>query len=60
LYDKKEPGSSGYKKHAETAYLSCLADVKRAESERMMITLKEKEMALQFKQQEQATKLQET
>jgi hypothetical protein len=60
LYDKKEPGSSGYKKHVETAYLSCLADVKRAESERMMITLKEKEMALQLRQQEQATKLQET
>lgn len=60
LYDKKEPSSSGYKKHAETAYLSCLADVKRAESERMMITLKEKEMAFQLKQQEQATKLQET
>ena len=60
LYEKKEPGSSGYKKHAETAYLSCLADVKKAESERMMITLKEKEMALQLKQQEQATKLQET
>jgi len=28
LYDSKPSSSSGYKKHAETAYLSCLADCK--------------------------------
>jgi len=34
LFDKKESSGSGFKKHTETAYLSCLADVKRADNER--------------------------
>jgi hypothetical protein len=59
LYDKKEATSSGYKKHAKTAYLSCLVDVKRAENEKYLITLKEKEFNLQMAQQEQESKLEE-
>jgi hypothetical protein len=60
LYDKKEATSSGYKKQAETAYLSCLADVKRVENEKYLITLKEKEFNLQMAQQERASKLEES
>ncbi len=41
LYDKKEAASSGFKRHAETAYLSCLADNKRLDNEKSMIKLKE-------------------
>jgi hypothetical protein len=48
LYDSKQGsgGSGGYKKHSETAYLSCLADCKRAENENVMILLKGKELEL--------------
>ena len=48
LYDSKQGsgGSGAYKKHSETAYLSCLADCKRAENENAMILLKGKELEL--------------
>ncbi len=59
LYDKKESSSSGFKKHAETAYLSCLADVKRADNEKSLISLREKEMNLKLVEQERADKLEE-
>jgi hypothetical protein len=41
LYDKKEPTSSGFKRHAETAYLSHLADNKRLDNEKSIIKIKE-------------------
>jgi hypothetical protein len=37
LYDKKEPSSSGFKRHAETAHLCCLADNKRLDNEKSML-----------------------
>jgi hypothetical protein len=53
----KESSSSGFKKHTETAYLSCLADVKRADNEKNLISLREKEMNLRLVEQERADKL---
>jgi hypothetical protein len=41
LYDKKESSSSGFKRHAENAYLICLADNKRLDNEKAMIKLQE-------------------
>jgi hypothetical protein len=59
LNDWKESNTTGFKKHAETAYLSCLADVKRADNEKNLIILSEKEMNLKRLEQEQADKLEE-
>jgi hypothetical protein len=39
LYDSKPSGSIGYKKHAEAAYLSFLADCKQVDNEMEMIKL---------------------
>jgi hypothetical protein len=60
LFDKKESSSSGLKKHAKAAYLSCLADVKRADNEKSLISLTEKEMNLKLLEQEQDYKLEGT
>jgi hypothetical protein len=62
LYDKKEPASSGFKRHAETAYLSCLADNKRLDNEKSMIKLKEiefnqKAMEAELAQREKSSRL---
>jgi hypothetical protein len=57
LYDRKE---AQHKKQAEKAYVSCLADVKWAENETSMTMLKKKEFNFQLKQQEQASKLEQT
>jgi hypothetical protein len=57
LFDKKESSCSGFKKHTETAYLGCLADVKRADNERSMITIWQKEMELKLLELERADKL---
>ena len=62
LYDKKESSSSGFKRHAETAYLSCLADNKRLDNEKAMIKLKEfelhqKTMELQVSEKEKSHRL---
>jgi hypothetical protein len=45
LYDSKQGsgGSGTYKKHSERAYLSCLANCRRAENEIAMILLRGKE-----------------
>jgi hypothetical protein len=45
LYDSKQGsgGSGTYKKDSETAYLSCLANCRRAENEIAMILLRGKE-----------------
>jgi hypothetical protein len=52
LYDSKPSGSSGYKKHAETAYLSCLADCKCADNEMEMIRIRKEEMAIKKAERE--------
>ena len=59
LYDSKQGSSSGYKKHAETAYLTCLADCKRADNEKEMILMKQSELdfrrdELELRRQEKA------
>jgi hypothetical protein len=54
LYDSKASATSGYKKHAETAYLSCLADCKRADNEMEMIKLRKEEMAIKKAECERA------
>ncbi len=59
-HDNKEASSSSHKKHAKTAYLSCLADVKRAENKKYLILLKEKEFNLQMAQQERASKFEDS
>ena len=52
LYDSKQGSSSGYKKHAETAYLSCLADCKCAVNEMEMIRIRKEEMAIKKAERE--------
>jgi len=59
LYDSKPSSSSGYKKHAETAYLSCLADCKRADNELEMIKLRKEEMSIKKVERERADTLEE-
>jgi len=59
LFDKKESSGSGFKKHTETAYLSCLADVKRADNERSLISMRQKEMELKLLELERADKLED-
>ena len=54
LYDSKPSASSGYKRHAETAYLSCLADCKRADNEMEMIKLRKEEMTIKKAERERA------
>jgi hypothetical protein len=46
LYDRKPSSTSGYKEHAESAYLSCLADCKRADNELEVIKLRREEMSI--------------
>jgi hypothetical protein len=57
LFDKKESSRSGFKKHTEMAYLSCLADVKRAENERSMISMRQKAMELKVLELERVARL---
>jgi hypothetical protein len=59
VYDKKEPSSSGFKRHAKTSYSSCLADNKRLDNEKSMIKLNEialnqKTMELQVAEREKS------
>ena len=54
LFDKKEASSSGYKKHSETAYLTVLADCKKADNEKALIQLREKELQVKTNEQERA------
>ncbi len=54
LYDSKPSATNGYKRHAETAYLSCLADCKRADNELEMIRLKKDELVIKKAEQERA------
>jgi hypothetical protein len=54
LYDSKSSSTSGYKRHAETAYLSCLADCKRADNELEMIKLRKEELNIKKAEQERA------
>jgi hypothetical protein len=57
LYDKKEASTAtGFKKHAETVYLSCLADIKRQDNERLMLSLKEKELDICLQEQQHSYK----
>jgi hypothetical protein len=57
LYDSKPTSTSGYKTHAETAYLSCLADCKQNELE--MIKLRKDEMSIKKVERERADTLEE-
>jgi hypothetical protein len=54
LYDRKESSVNAFKKHTETAYLSCLADIKRQDNEKVMLAIREREMNLQVQEQERA------
>jgi len=59
LYDRKQSSSSSYKNLAETAYLTCLADCKRADNEKEMILMKKSELdfrsdELELRRQEKA------
>ena len=54
LYDSKQSSTSGYKKHAETAYLSCLADCKRTDNELEIIKLRKEEMNIKKVERERA------
>jgi len=54
LCDSKPSETSGYKRHAETAYLSCLADCKRVDNELEMIRLKKEELVMKKANQERA------
>jgi hypothetical protein len=51
---KKEASRSGYKKHSETAYLTVLADCKKADNEKAVIHLKEIELEVKTNEQERA------
>jgi hypothetical protein len=57
VFDSKESKGSGFKKYTETAYLSCLADEKRAENERSMISMRQKEMELKLLELDQVDRL---
>jgi len=54
LYDRKESSVSAFKKHTETAYLSCLADIKRQDNEKAILVIREREMILRAQEQERA------
>ena len=54
MYDSKPSASSGYEKHAETAYLSCLAGCKWADNEMEMIRLRKEGMAIKKAECERA------
>ena len=59
MFDKKESSGSRFKKHTETAYLNCLADVNRADNERSMISIRQKEIELKLLELDQADKLED-
>jgi len=58
LLDKKKASGSGFKKCVEEiAYLSCLAEIKQANSKKSLFSLKERVMEYRLVELEQSEKM---